>query len=200
MQKGMGVSMQRARMGRTTGIALDAQGEGCACLISGSGVAVCHTQRVLLPWRNDLSTKLLKHIDGLLLRHGLCASACCAVWDGSGRIELANAGDTMGVVVGAGGTRFLCVPRTGPRQRLWCYAGSGRLTSTTVERYTVNITAADRYLVLMTSEIWERLSMPSIERMCLDAQTPEDASAALVAAARAYQGRANAAAVVIRLS
>ena len=106
----------------------------------------------------------------------------------------------MGVIVGAAGTRFLCVPRPGPRLRLWCYAGSGRLTSTTIERYTVNITAADRYLVLMTSEIWERLSMPSIERMCLDAQTPEDASAALVAAARAYQGRANAAAVVIRLS
>ena len=155
---------------------------------------------MLLPQCSDISTKLLEHIDGLLLRYGLRASACCAVWDGSGQIELANAGDTMGVIVGAGGTRSLCAPRTGPRQRLWCYAGSGRLTSTTIERYTVNITAADRYLVLMTSEIWERLSMPSIERMCLDAQTPEDVSAALVAAARAYQGRANAAAVVIRLS
>lgn len=200
MQKGMGVSMQRAHMGRTAGTALDTQGTGCACLVSGDSVAAYHAQRIWLPWRNDAPAKLLEHIDKLLLRCGSRASVCCAVWDGFEQIELANTGDTMGVIVGAGGARFLCAPCTGPRRRLWCYAGSGRLTSTTIERYTVNITAADRYLVLMTSEIWEHLSMPSIERVCLDAQTPEDASAALVAAVRTYQGRASAAAVVIRLS
>ena len=101
---------------------------------------------------------------------------------------------------GSAGARFLFMPCRGPRQRLWRYAGSGRLTPSTIERYTVDITAADRYLVLMTNEAWEHLAEPAIKRICLGARTPEDASAALVKAACAHGRGTDAAAAVVRLS
>lgn len=194
--------MQQALI-QTTGIGIaDAHRADGACLFSGDGGASARacTVRIFASSRGDLSARLLLRADELLSRRGQRGSACIATWGGAGCIELANAGDTIGAIVGVRGVRFLFAPQLGPRQRLWCYVGSGRLTLATIERYTVSITAADRYLVLMTNELWGHLSAPAIERICLEAQTPEHASAALVAAAGAHGEKAGAAAVVIRLS
>ena len=53
----------------------------------------------------DLSARLILRADEMLSRRGLGASVCVAAWDGAGCIELANAGDAMGAVVGARGAQ-----------------------------------------------------------------------------------------------
>ena len=194
--------MQQALIQTTGAGAADARRTGVVCLFSGGGSAGARFRVVRAPVSRagDLSARLILRADEMLSRRGLGASVCVAAWDGAGCIELANAGDAMGAVVGARGARFLFMPCRGPRQRLWRYAGSGRLTPSTIERHTVDITAADRHLVFMTNEVWEHLAEPAIKRICLGARTPEDASAALVKAACAHGRRTDAAAAVVRLS